>query len=73
MRVQVIQDSQGKDKGTSMPIINWQQQKALAPPMAERPSKSLILEELKEAIAELRLVEQGQSEARPVAELIDAL
>jgi hypothetical protein len=39
----------------------------------EEPSKEQILEELKEAITELKLVEQGKLSARPIQKLLDEL
>ena len=39
----------------------------------EEPTKNQILEELKEAVNELKLVEQGKLKARPAKELLDEL
>jgi hypothetical protein len=39
----------------------------------EEPTKEQILQELKEAVNELKLVEQGKLKARPAKELLDEL
>jgi len=39
----------------------------------EEPSKKQLLKELKEAITELKMIEEGKLKARPAKELIDEL
>lgn len=39
----------------------------------EEPSKEQILQELKEAVIELKQVEQGKLKARPIQELLNEL
>jgi hypothetical protein len=77
MRLQVIQDSKGKATGVFIPISDWQelkkQHKDLAILEYEEPSKEQILQELKEAVIELKQVEQGKLKARPIQELLNEL
>lgn len=75
MRLQVIQDSKGKATGVYIPIKEWEnlkkQYKDLEVLEFEEPTKQQLLLELKEAITQLKLVEQGKLKARPAKELLD--
>jgi len=77
MKVQVIQDSNGKAAGVFIPINEWEtlkkQYKQLEVLEYEEPSKVQVLQELKEALTELKLVEQGKLKSRPAKELLDEL
>ena len=77
MRLQVIQDSKGKATGVFVPISDWQELKKRHKDLAileyEEPSKEQILQELKEAVIELKQVEQGKLKAHPVQELLNEL
>ena len=77
MRLQVIQDSKGKATGVYIPIKEWEnlkkQYKDLEGLEFEEPTKQQLLLELKEAIAQLKLIEQGKLKARPAKELLDEL
>lgn len=77
MRLQVIQDSKGKATGVYIPINEWKELKKqyryLETLEYEEPTKEQILQELKEAVQELKLVEQGKLKARPAKELLDEL
>ncbi len=77
MKLQIIQDSNGKATGVYIPIRDWKelkkQYKNLESLEYEEPTKEQILQELKEAVKELKLVEQGKLKARPVKELLDEL
>jgi len=77
MRLQVIQDSKGKATGVYIPINEWnalkKQYKDLEALEYEEPTKEQILQELKEAVQELNLVEQGKLKARPAKELLNEL
>ena len=77
MRLQIIQDSKGKATGVFIPINDWQelkkQHKDLEILEYEEPSKEQILQELKEAVIELKQVEQGKLKARPIQELLNEL
>lgn len=77
MGLQLIQDSEGKTTGVYIPINEWKELKKqyqnLEALEYEEPSKEQILQELKEAIQELKLVEQGKLNARPAKELLNEL
>ena len=77
MKLQIIQDSKGKATGVYIPIEEWnalkEQYKELEALEYEEPTKEQILQELKEAVIELKLVEQGKLKARPAKELLDEL
>lgn len=77
MRLQIIQDSKGKATGVYIPINEWKelkkQYKELEALEYEEPTKEQILQELKEAVNELKLVEQGKLKARPAKEHLDEL
>lgn len=77
MRIQKIQDDKGKITGVYIPISEWtslkKQYKNLEELEYEEPSKEQILMELKEAVAELQLIDQGKKKARPAKELLDEL
>ncbi|HAQ18405.1 MAG TPA: hypothetical protein DCR40_04125 [Prolixibacteraceae bacterium] len=77
MKLQVIQDSRGKATGVFIPINDWNElkkhYKGLETLEFIEPSKEQILEELKNAVVELKLIEQGKLKARPAQALIDEL
>lgn len=77
MKLQVIQDSKGKTTGVYIPINEWKslkkQYKDLEVLEYEEPAKEQLLQELKEAVTELKLIEQGKLKARPAKELLDKL
>lgn len=77
MRLQVIQDGKGKPTGVYIPINEWKelkkQYKELEILEEEEPTKEQILQELKEAFQELKLIEQGKLKARPAKELLNEL
>lgn len=77
MKLQVIQDSNGKTTGIYIPINEWKQLKKqyknLATLEDEDADKDKLLHELKEAITELTLIEKGKLKARPIEALLDEL
>ena len=77
MSAQLIQDSKGKETGIFIPISDWKklkkQYKGLESVEYEEPSKAQLLRELKEAVTELKLIEQGKLKARPAKELLNEL
>ena len=77
MRLQVIQDGKGKATGVFIPINEWDQLKKKYKDLAileyDEPSKENLLEEIKEALIELKLVEQGKLKTRPIKALLDEL
>jgi len=77
MKLQVIHDSKGKATGVYIPINEWnalkKRYKDLETTEYEEPTKEQVLQELKEAVNELKLVEEGKLKARPAQELLDEL
>ena len=75
MRLQIIQDSKGKTTGVYMPINEWKELKKqdLEVLEYEEPTKKQLLQELKEAVNELKLIEQGKLKARPAKDLLNEL
>ncbi len=77
MALQVIQDSKGKEMGVFIPIRDWNKMKKrykdLDTMTAHEPTKAQLLKELKQAVQELQLIEQGKLIARPAKELLDEL
>ena len=77
MRLQIIEDSKGKATGVFIPINDWEKLKKQYKTLKEleyvEPNKEELLQELKEAVVELKLIEQGKLKARSAAELINEL
>jgi hypothetical protein len=77
MRLQVIEDSKGKATGVFIPINEWKELKKQHSDLAfleyEEPSKQQLLQELKEAVIELQLIEKGKLKSRPAKALLNEL
>ena len=77
MSVQVIQDTNGETTGIFIPITEWEalkkQYKIPKTIETEHSDKNTLLSELKEAIKELKLIEEGQMRSRPARKLLDEL
>ena len=77
MRLQVIQDGKGNPTGVYIPISQWRklkkQYRDLEALEHEEPTEEQILSELRDAVKELKLVEQGKLKTRPAKELLDEL
>jgi hypothetical protein len=77
MSLQIIQDGKGKTTGVYIPINKWKklkkQYKDLEALEYDEPTKEQILLELKEAVIELKLIEQGKLKARSATALLDEL
>ncbi len=77
MRVQVIEDAKGKAAGVFIPINEWKalkkQHKELEATEYDEPSKTQLLQELKEAVQELSLIQKGKLKSRPAKALLDEL
>ncbi len=77
MRLQVIQDGKGKTIGVYIPINVWKelkkQYKDLEILEYEEPTKDQLLEELKEAVTQLALIEKGKLKSRPAKALLNEL
>ena len=77
MSLQLIQDGSGKTTGVFIPIREWKQLKKQHRDLEfleyTEPTKAQILQELKEAVMELPLIEKGKLKARPAKELLNEL
>ena len=77
MNLQVIHDSKGNPTGVFIPMQDWKQLKKryteLEQYEVEEPTKEQLISELKEAILELKAIEQGSKQARPLANLLNEL
>lgn len=77
MRIQLIQDSNGKEMGVFIPINEWKELKrqniSLETIEHEETNKLQLLQELKEAVKELQFIEQGKLKARPAKEFLREL
>jgi hypothetical protein len=77
MKLQIIHNSKGMAAGVFIPINVWnklkKQYKGLDALESLDPSKEQILQELKDAVVELKLIEQGKLKARPAKALLDEL
>ena len=77
MNLQVIHDTKGNPTGVFIPMQDWKQLKKryadLAQYEVEEPSKEQLISELTEAIQELKAIEQGTKQARPLAVLLNEL
>ena len=77
MNLQIIHDNKGNPTGVFIPIKDWKQLKKryrdLAAYEVEEPGKEQLISELKEAILELKAIEQGTKQARPLADLLNEL
>jgi len=77
MGLQVIEDGKGKATGVFIPMREWKilkkQHKDLEALEYTEPTKSQLISELKDAIQELSLVQQGKRKSRPLKSLLNEL
>ncbi len=77
MKLQLIQDSKGKATGVYIPMSDWKELKKQFRDLEvleyNEPTKEQILSELREAVVELKLIEQGKRKAHPAKELLSEL
>jgi ribosome-binding protein aMBF1 (putative translation factor) len=77
MKVQIIQDSKGKKTGVYIPIQEWNELKKqyteLEAMEDKAMSKTQLIQELKQAITELTLIEAGKMKSRPAKALLREL
>lgn len=77
IRLQIIQDGRGKTTGVYIPINEWKELKKQYRDLEilefEDPTKEQLLEELKEAVTQLALIEKGRIKSRPAKALLDEL
>ena len=77
MKLQLIEDAKGKATGVFIPISEWNElkkkHKELEELEYEAPSKAELLQELKQAVQELSLIQKGKLKSRPAKALLDEL
>jgi heme oxygenase len=77
MKLQVIQDSKGKATGVFIPYSEWKllkkQYKDLEALENDEPTREQVLDGIKEAFREMKLIKAGKLKGRPVQELLDEL
>ena len=77
MKLQIIEDDRGKATGVYIPINDWKKLKkhftTLQDIEYKESTKDDIIHELKQAIFELKLIEQGKLKARSASELLNEL
>jgi hypothetical protein len=77
MDLQVIEDAKGKPAGVFIPISKWRQLKKIHKDLEQleykEPTKAELLQELKDAVEELTLIEKGKLKSRPAKEILDEL
>ena len=77
MNLQIIHDSKGNPTGVFIPMPDWKKLKKQYSELEkleyEAPTKEQLLAELKEAVQELKAVEQGDKQPRPLADLLNEL
>ncbi len=74
MKIQIIEDSQGKATGVYIPIKEWKELKKQYKDLEELESpKDRLLQELKEASEQIRLHKQGKIKLKTAQELLDEL
>lgn len=77
MSLQFIQNEKGKPTGVFIPINEWKEMKARYEDLVawEEPvlTKAEILDNIRTAFEEMKLVKAGKLEGRPARELLDEL
>jgi hypothetical protein len=77
MSLQVLHDNKGNATGVFIPMPQWKQLKKQHKDLEvleyEEPTKEQLLLELKQAVLELKQVEQGKLKARPIKALLNEL
>ena len=77
MNLQIIHDSKGNPTGVFIPMSDWKKLKTqyveLEEIEYEVSTEEQLLTELKEAIQELKAIEQGKKQSRPLADLLSKL
>ena len=77
MKLQIIQDGSGNTTGVYIPINEWKALKKQYKNLQEleyvEPNREQLLEELKEAVIQLALIEKGKLKSRPAKALLNEL
>ena len=77
MSLQFIQNEKGKPSGVFIPINEWKEMKAQYKNLEawEEPnlSKAQILENIRQAFEEMKLIKAGKLKGKPLQKLLDEL
>ena len=77
MALQVIQNNKGKPTGVYIPIKQWntlkKQYRELEVLENEEPTKEQIIEGIKQAVQEMKMMKAGKLKTRPLKALLDEL
>ncbi|TRX37990.1 hypothetical protein FNW52_03570 [Flavobacterium sp. ZT3R18] len=77
MSLQIIQNENGKPAGVFIPIKEWKQMKAMYENLKiwEEPEQTEeeILNNIRQAVEEMKLIKAGKLKGRPARELLDEL
>jgi hypothetical protein len=77
MSLQIIQNEKGKPAGVFIPIKEWEQMKAQYKDLEnwEEPEQTdeEILNNIRQAVEEMKLIKAGKLKGRPLQELLDEL
>ncbi|CAN1497067.1 hypothetical protein MCETHM1_00372 [Flavobacteriaceae bacterium] len=77
MSLQIIQNEKGKPAGVFIPIKEWKQMKAKYKDLEtwDEPEQTEeeILNNIRQAVEEMKLIKAGKLKGRPLQELLDEL
>ena len=77
MSLQFIQNEKGKPTGVFIPINEWKEMKAQYENLVawEEPNltKEQILDNIRQAVEEMKLIKAGKLKGKPLQELLDEL
>jgi hypothetical protein len=77
MKLQVIQDSKGKATCVFIPYNEWKRLKKRHADLEELENdgrtKEQILDGIREAVIEMKMIKEGKLKGRPIQELLDEL
>jgi len=77
LSLQIIQNEKGKPTGVFIPIKDWEQMKAQFKDLEiwEEPEQTdeEILNNIRQAVEEMKLIKAGKLKGRPLQELLDEL
>ncbi|QJW89114.1 hypothetical protein HNV11_06775 [Spirosoma taeanense] len=77
MSLQIIHDGNGQPAGVFIPMQDWNELKKQYADLEqyeyEEPSKEQLIAELKEAVQELKAIEQGEKKPGSLTDLLNEL
>jgi hypothetical protein len=73
MDLQYITDTKGRKSAVQLPLKDWEQIKKDLDELHRLRNKKLFLTELAEAVEEMKLIKEGEKQARNAEEFVDEL